>query len=114
MSRPSSVSVNRTVTGWVATLNSLFSKWTDGPAPFYVSASTVDLAADFPPVLYSGCFAIVGDDLYQSDGTSWLEFKRQPLTNKSALDPGTAVLLDVVVVFNQIVADMRTKGWMIP
>jgi hypothetical protein len=118
MSRPAPQDnpIDSTTTDWVSRLNENFSAIIDEPFPMalYADVSALGTAAD--PKLYKDCLALVGASgsayLYISDGTSWSEYRAQ-LTYIADLDTGTATLDDIKTAYNDLLADMQTKEWMV-
>lgn len=64
--------------------------------------------------LFDGCIGILDGVLWFSNGTSWYRLGGEVLDYIAALDTGTATLNDCLTLFNNLLTDMRDKGWMIP
>ena len=117
MSRPTLEALNSSEAGWLARLNDNFEKIFDAPFPMVLHADVGALTSASNPKLFKDCFALVGASgsarLYSSDGTTWTEYLEQ-LDNIADLNPGTAILSDIVTAYNDLLADMILKEWMLP
>lgn len=111
MSRPVQEALDSTSADWVTRLNSNFEKVLDAPVPFALFASVSALNSAHNPKLYTGCFALVGEDTYISDGTSWELYVKQ-LDYIADLDTGTATVEDVKNAYNALRIDLIAKGYM--
>ena len=111
MSRPASVPVDSSTTGWVGRLNANFAKLLDAPLPIAQVALVGDLTA-FNPKIYKDCLILVGQTLYKSDGTAWEPY-RELLTFVADLVPGVATISDIKTAFNALLTDMKAKSWML-
>ena len=112
MSRPTSVPTASNTADWVSRLNDNFEKVLDAPIPVCRASTLPLLTAAFDPKLYKDCWAIVGQDLHTSDGSTWGPYREQ-LTEIVDLDPATATLQDVQDAYNALISDMQSKGWML-
>ena len=106
MSRPALSDIDRTDSGWLTKVNANFEKLLDAPFPMDQEASTGALPN---AKLYKDCYVLVGDVLYQSDGTSW---GTKQLNFIADLDTGTATVSDIKTAYNNLLADLQAKGWM--
>lgn len=112
MARPSPEPIDRTSADWVTRFNDNMAKVLDAPLALVTAADVPALTSAFNPNIYNGCFAVIGTDLYLSNGTTW-EFLREQLTYVADLNPSTATLSDVKDAYNALLADMRAKDWML-
>lgn len=112
MSRPQRENIDRTSPDWVQRFNEQMAKALDAPVPFVTATDISALTSSFNPKLYKDCLAIVGNQIYMSDGTNW-NFMREQLGFVADLDPATATLSDWVTAYNNLLADMQAKGWML-
>ncbi len=111
MSRPARIDTDSEATGWVANINDNFEALTEAPLPLALYASSGALTSARNPKLYKDCFAMVGEVLYWSNGTTWNSYREQ-LDYMADLNPGTATLSDIVDAYNDLIDDMQDKGWM--
>ena len=116
MARPTLETLNSSEAGWLARLNDNFEKIFDAPIPLVLHANVGALTSASDPKLFKDCFALVGASgsarLYSSDGTTWTEYLEQ-LANIADLNPGTAILSDIVTAYNNLINDMQAKGYML-
>jgi hypothetical protein len=112
MSRPQRTPLDASSPGWVTRFNDLAESIVEAPLPLvqYASEGALNTAKD--PRLNQDCLALVGSDLYTSDGSSWSLYREQ-LTFVADLDTGTATVEDIKNAFNGVLADMQAKGWML-
>jgi len=111
MPRPSLESVNMSLAGWKDRINSNFQKLYGAPYPWGIMTQTVPGIFDQDPRLFDQCVGVFGQLLYVSDGTAWVETDHEILDFIPDLNPGSAVLGDVLGAFNSLVGDLRTKSW---
>lgn len=111
MSRPTRTDINSSDSGWVTPLNSNSENLIDKPTPLvqYGTSSALDSAKD--PRLNIDCLALVGSEIYKSNGTSWERYRGQ-LTYIADLVPGVATISDIKTAYNGLLADMISKNWM--
>ena len=112
MARPSIDPMDVTKPGWVATLNSNFAKILDTPFIIYLAPDKATLDA-ITPALYVDCFALVATDsrLYKSNGTAWVLYDIK-LDFIADMNPGTSTITDIKNAYNNLLADMISKGMM--
>ena len=67
---------------------------------------------DHSPKLFKDCLYSYGTGLALSDGTSWRYGVHAKLDIVDPLDTGTATLDDIKTAYNDLLADMRAKGWL--
>lgn len=104
--------IDMTDAAWYSKLNSNFEKLLDLPFPIKTYADVSALTTAKNPKLYKDTFALVGGVIYTSDGTAW-EVYRELLTYIADLNTGTATVADVKNAFNGLLADMRSKNWIL-
>ena len=112
MARPSISSMDVTKTGWVATLNSNFTKILGAPFPIYLATDKATLDAILP-ALYVKCFALVATDsrLYVSNGVTW-DLYDAKLNFIADMNPGVSTISDIKTAYNNLLADMKSKNMM--
>lgn len=97
---------------WYLKVNQNFTDIVDLPFPIVVYVDLAAINAAKNPKKYKHCFALVGDLIYTSDGTSWVVYREQ-LTLIADLDTGTATIEDVKNAYNSLLADLRAKDWIL-
>lgn len=107
MSRPMLSTISRSDTDWLDRLNSNFEKLFDAPFPLNLEGS--ELASK-----YDSCLSIDSSQrLKVSNGTVWKEIREQ-LTPIADLNATTSTLSDLITAINNLLGDMKSKGWMAP
>ena len=104
--------IDMTDAAWYSKLNSNFEKILDLPFPIKTYADEAALITDKNPKLYKNTFALVNGVVYSSNGTVWAVY-RELLTYIADLNTGTATVADVKNAFNGLLADARSKGWIL-
>lgn len=104
--------IDMTDPAWYSKLNSNFQKLLDLPFPIKTYADVSALTTAKNPKLYKNTFALVGGVIYTSDGTTW-EIYRELLTYIADLVPGVATVSDIKNAYNGLLADMRSKNWIL-
>lgn len=113
MSRPTRIDLNPSESGWVSRFNSNSENLIDKPVPLVRYSSISALASAKDARLNIGCLALVGSDLYRSNGTAWEKY-REVLNYIPDLTPGVSTVSDIKSAYNGLLADMVSKGWMPP
>ena len=106
-------SIDMTDAAWYSKLNSNFEKLFDLPFPIATYADVSALTTAKNPKLYKDCFALIGSLIHTSDGTTWEPY-RETLTFIADLNPATATLGDIQTAYNNLLADLRLKKWILP
>lgn len=106
MARPTRKIISSGISAWDGDVDANFGNLTDSPFPIF----QVDLVGELPAAsLYDDCFALVGDDLYQSNGTAW-----SPYLGEAANVPdSTATTVSQMASdFNDLLAALQNAGIM--
>ena len=105
--------INPTSADWLTRLNENFAECLEEPFPMAIYANT-GLLPDAR--LFESCLVLVGASgsvrKYFSDGTTWLPYT-ETLTFIDDLVPGVATIVDIQTAYNDLLADMQSKGWML-
>ena len=81
--------------------------------PYKSAAPTTGSSIDQDARLFDACLGVLDEVLYLSDGTNWNQLDFGLLNYIADLDTGTATLNDVKTAYNNLLADMQSKNWML-
>lgn len=111
MARPQRLVISSGIASWDSAVDANFSLLFDAPFPMYqvADAGSLPSAAN-----YEKCFALVGSELYYSDGTSWALFYDQGVAANVPYSTSTVLSDFITNYFNPLLAAMKAAGIMEP
>lgn len=105
MTRPKRIVLGEGNQAWDGEADANFAMLTESPLPVYEADTLVDLTNDFPPISYEQCFAIIGNDLYTSDGAAWNPYTGPVADNVP--DSTATTIVDMATDFNTLLQALR-------
>lgn len=106
MARPTRLSLVSGISAWDAIIDANFALVFDAPFALY----QVSVVGSLPAASsYDQCLALVGSELYISDGASWSKY----LGTAAAVADSTATTVsEMVTDFNELLTSLRDAGIM--
>ncbi len=109
MARPTRLVLASGIAAWDADVDANFGMIFDAPFPMHQEDTIGDLNTNFPASSYDQCLAMVGEDLYVSDGTSWSMYLG---VSANVPDSTASNVAEMVSDFNDLLNELQTAGIM--
>jgi len=109
MARPSKRTISSGLSAWDADVDFNDGLGVNVPFPLYQEATTGALPAASS---YQDCFALVGEVLYKSDGSTWEIYYQLPELDFIADLAATPTVEQIATAFNSLLSDLQAKGYM--
>lgn len=106
MARPTRITLSSGLSAWDADADFNFNLLTGAPLPIYQVAVVGSLPA---ATSYEDCLALVDDELYISDGSTWSPYFGQAVF---VADSTAVTVADMVTDFNELLAALQGAGIM--